>query len=138
MANLKRWSQDEITKMRSEMDKLFDDLCADFDLPVMFCRMTGDLDLREEGETLVARMELGNISPDDVNVSVFDRRLLITAKTVEVAAGHRKTHSFKKEIKLPCLIETKDVHAEFDDGVLIVRLPKCSRQGGTSVRIIKR
>lgn len=138
MANLKRWSQDEITRMRSEMDRLFDDLCNDFDLPVMFCRMTGDLDLQEENETLVARMELGNINPDDVSVSVYDRRLRITAKTVEVTAGHRKTHSFKKELKLPCVIRTEDVRAEFDDGVLEVRLPKCESQTGTTVKIRKR
>lgn len=138
MANLKRWSQDEITRMRSEMDRLFDDLCTDFDLPVMFCRMAGDLVLREEGETLIARMELGNISPDDVNVSVFDRRLLIYAETVETAGRHKKTQSFKKELKLPCLIRTEDVEADFANGVLEVRLPKCDTQRGKAIKIIKR
>ena len=49
MADLKRWSRDEISRMRGEMDRLFDELCSDFDLPVMFCRIAGDLDLKEEG-----------------------------------------------------------------------------------------
>lgn len=138
MATLKRWSQDEISRMRTEMDRLFDDLCSDFDLPAMLCRMTGDLELLEEDDMLVARLELGHIDPDDVSVSVFDRRLIIHAESVASAGKHRKTHSFKKEIKLPCIIRTEDVHAEFNDGVLRVRLPKCPRQRGTSVTIMKK
>ncbi len=76
MADLKRWSRDEIARMRKEMDRLFDDLCTDFDLPVMFCRIAGDLDLREEGDVLIARLELGNIKPDDVHVTVMGIVLL--------------------------------------------------------------
>jgi len=124
--------------MRQEMDRLFDDLCTDFDLPVMFCRIAGDLDLKEEGDTLVARLELGNINPDDVNVSVLDRRLIISAETVSADASHRKTHTFRKELKLPCIIRTADVEANFQDGVLEVRLPKCSRQQGQIVKIVKK
>lgn len=138
MADLKRWSQDEITRMRREMDRLFDDLCTDFDLPVMFCRIAGDLELREEGDTLVATLELESINPDDVSVSVLDRRLIISAETVEKAGKHKKTHTFHKEIKLPCIIRTDDVHAEFLDGVLEVRLPKCPTQRGQIVKIIKK
>ncbi len=138
MADLKRWSKDEISRMRREMDKLFDDLCTDFDLPVMFCRMAGDLDLIEEGDTLVARFELGNMNPDDVDVSVFDRHLLITAETVAVAEKHKKTHTFRKEIKLPCVIRTAEVEARFSDGVLEVRLPKCPTGRGQTIKIIQK
>jgi len=126
MADLKRWSRDEIARMRKEMDRLFDDLCTDFDLPVMFCRIAGDLDLREEGDVLIARLELGNIKPDDVHVTVMGHRLIISAESIIDAVGHRKTHTFRKEIGLPCLIRPEGVKAEFDDGVLEVRLFKCS------------
>ncbi len=138
MADLKRWSQDEISRMRGEMDRLFDDLCTDFDLPVMFCRIAGDLDLGEEGDTLVARLELGNINPDDVDVSVLDRRLTIKAETIAVEGRHKKTHTFRKEIKLPCIIRTDEVKAEFKSGVLQVRLPKCPTQKGQTIKIIKK
>lgn len=138
MDDLKRWSRDEIFRIRQDMDRLFDDLCSDFDLPVMFCRIAGDLDLREEGNTLVARLELGSINPDDVHVSVFDQRLIISAKTVTVEAEHKKTHTFRKEIKLPCVIRTSEVQADFKNGKLEVRLPKCSLQQGQPVNIIKR
>jgi len=138
MADLKRWSKDEISRMRNEMDRLFDDLCTDFDLPVMFCRMSGDLDLREEGDTLVARLELGNVNPDDVDVSVLDRRLIIAAENVETSDKHKKTHTFRKEIKLPCIIRTDEVEAEFNDGILEVRLPKCPSQRGQNIKIIKK
>ena len=135
MADLKRWSRDEISRMRSEVDRLFDDFCSDFDLPVMFCRMTGDLELSEEGDTLVVRLELGSLNPDDVQVSVFDRLLIVSAKTVEAAPGRRKTQTFRRELRLPCVIKTDEVAAEFKDDVLVVRLPKCETQLGQQVEI---
>lgn len=138
MADLKQWSQDEIIRMRRDMDRLFDDLCTDFDLPVMFCRIAGDLDLQEEGDVLIVRLELGSINPDDVDVSVLDRRLLIKAETVDVEGKRKKTHSFRKEIKLPCIIRTGDVKAEFKSGVLEVRLPKCPSQQGQTIEISKK
>jgi len=138
MPDLKLWSQDEISRMRREMDRLFDDLCQDFDLPVMFCRIAGDIDLREEGDTLVATLELGSMNPDDVNVSVLDRCLVIHAEVISVEAGKRKTHTFRKELKLPCIIRTDDVEANFQDGILEVRLPRCSRQQGQIIKIVKK
>ncbi|MBI9078347.1 MAG: Hsp20/alpha crystallin family protein [Pseudodesulfovibrio sp.] len=138
MPDLKRWSQDEISRMRREMDRLFDDLCADFYLPVSFCRVVGDIDLKEKGDTLVATMELGNMNPDDVNVSVLDRCLIIHAETFSMEGGKRKTKTFRKELKLPCIIRTDDVEANFQDGILEVRLPKCPRQQGQIIKIVKK
>lgn len=138
MADLKRWSRDEISRMRSEMDRLFDDLCSDFDLPVMCCRIAGDLDLREEGDTLIVRLELGNMNPDDVHVSVHERRLIIAAECSEVDATSRSTQTFRRELRLPCIIRTEDVEAEFNDGVLLVRLPKCATQLGQKIEISRK
>ncbi|EGB13614.1 heat shock protein Hsp20 [Pseudodesulfovibrio mercurii] len=138
MADLKRWSRDEISRMRSDVDRLFDDLCADFNLPSLFCRMAGDLILDEEDDTLVVRLELGNMNPEDVHVSVMERQLSIVAETRQSGPGHASTHSFHKELRLPCRIDTDGVRAEFDDGVLVVRLPKCADQSGQRIRISRK
>lgn len=135
MADLKRWSRNEITRMRSEVDRLFDDLCSDFNLPVMVCRMTGDLELTEEGNTLVVRLELGSMNPDDVVVSVLDQVLIVSAKSEKSAPGRMKTQTFRRELRLPCVIKTDAVVAEFTDDVLVVRLPKCETQLGQQVEI---
>lgn len=113
MADLKRWSHNEIVRMRREMDRLFDDLCVDFDLPAMVCRMAGDLEMREESDALVVRMELGNLNPDDVDVAVFERALVITAKTVSKQGNHLNKQTFRKEVRLPCIVVPQSVHAEF-------------------------
>lgn len=138
MADLKRWSKDEISRMRSEMDRLFDDLCSDFDLPVMFCRIAGDMDLQEEGDTLVVRLELGNMNPDDVHVTVHERRLIVAAECIESDATSKKTQTFRRELRLPCIIETEEVKAEFNEGVLTVKLPKCASQLGQKIEISKK
>ncbi|AMK11857.1 Hsp20/alpha crystallin family protein [Pseudodesulfovibrio indicus] len=138
MADLKRWSRNEISRMRNDVDRLFDDLCADFDLPVMFCRIAGDLDLSEEGETLVVRLELGNMNPDDVHVTVEERLLTIVAESSESGPGHVSSRSFRKELRLPCAIEVDDAHAEFQDGVLLVKLPKCAPRPGQKIAITRK
>jgi len=138
MADLKRWSRDEISRMRSEMDRMFDDLCTDFDLPVMFCRIAGDLDLRQDGDTLVVRLELGNMNPDDVHVTVHERRLIISAESVKSGEKFRSARTFRKELRLPCLIRTDGVVADFKDGVLEVRLPKCADQLGQQIKITRK
>ncbi|MBG0789360.1 MAG: Hsp20/alpha crystallin family protein [Desulfovibrionaceae bacterium] len=137
MADLKHWSRGEIARMRSEMDRLFDELCSDFDLPVMFCRIAGDLDLREEGDVLVVRLKLGNMNPDDVRVSVLERRLIISAEYADKRGGVRSMRTFRKELRLPCIIRTDEVDAAFKDGVLTVRLPKCVSQIGQRINIIR-
>ncbi|MUM78444.1 Hsp20 family protein [Pseudodesulfovibrio sp. F-1] len=136
MADLKRWSRGEITRMRLEIDRLFDELCLDFDLPAMVCRMTGDIELWEEDDALVCRMELGAIDPDDVTVMATGRLLAITAEVSEVEGSRRRSRAFRREIRLPCAIRADEVEVAFADSVLLVRLPRCTRQH--IVRIIKK
>ncbi|CCH47639.1 Hsp20/alpha crystallin family protein [Pseudodesulfovibrio piezophilus] len=138
MANLKWWSHNEISRMRQDMDKMFDELCTDFDLPVQFCRISGDLEFFEEEKTLVVRLELGTINPDDVDVSVLDRRLIISTKMIERSLGITQSETLKKEIKLPCVIQPEKVQASYSQGVLEVRLPKCPDQSGQHVTITKK
>lgn len=138
MADLKRWSRGEITRMRLEIDRLFDELCSDLDLPAMICRMSGDIELWEEGDTLVARMETRGVDPGDISVAVLDRLLVITARTVETVGGRSRSRVFRKEIKLPCAIRTEEVQVEFAKGALVVRLPKFVPQYARIVRLIKK
>ncbi|ADU62712.1 MAG: Hsp20/alpha crystallin family protein [Pseudodesulfovibrio sp.] len=138
MADLKRWGQGEITRIRLEMDRLFDELCFDLDLPAMICRMSGDIELWEEGDTLVARMELHGVAPGDVSVVVLERLLVITARMVETVGGRSRSRAFRKEIKLPCAIRTEEAQVEFAQGVLVIRLPKCASQYVQIVRLIKK
>ena len=138
MDDLKRWSRNEIGRMRRDMDRLFDDLCADFDLPVMMCRMTGDLELREEAGILVARLELGAMNPESVQVSVEDRRLIIQADSAAPANGLHRAHAFRKEIRLPCPIDPEGARIGFAEGVLEIRLPKSKRRIATLVTIVRR
>lgn len=135
MADLKRWSRDEIARMRREMDRMFDDLCADFDLPTMVCRMAGDLCLREDDDTLIVRLELGNMNPDNVDVSVDERRLIIVADNALDTGGQRQSQTFRKELRLPCAIDPDRVEAEYMQGVLEVRLPKCPPRRGQLIKI---
>ncbi|BCS87088.1 Hsp20/alpha crystallin family protein [Pseudodesulfovibrio sediminis] len=138
MDKLKKWRRAEISRIRGDMDRLFDDLCSDFDLPLMTCRITGDLDLQQKDDILVVKLELGTINPEDVQVSVLDRRLIISAVVVDNGSAQSRMHQFRKEIRLPCIIRTDEVQANFKDGVLEVHLPKCPKQSGQKVEISRK
>ncbi|WP_419787851.1 Hsp20/alpha crystallin family protein [Pseudodesulfovibrio sp.] len=138
MADLKRWSQGEIGRMRRDMDRMFDDFCSDFDLPLMLCRMAGDLELVDENWELVARMALGSMNPDSVKVSVRDRRLVIQAVSVVEDCCSRESRSCTKEIRLPCRIDPDGVKMRFVDGVLEILLPKCRPEKVHRTYLLKR
>lgn len=138
MPDLKRWSRDEIARMRREMDRLFDELCTDFDLPVMVCRMAGDLCLKDEKDILVVRLELGNMNPDNVKISVQNRQLVISAECARETGKLLESQSFRRELSLPCDINADGVEVELMNGTLEVRLPKSPAKQGQTVKIIKK
>lgn len=138
MPNLKLWSQEELEKLKRNVDRLFDDLCRDFDLPTMHHHVVGDLKFFEEGGELVATMKIADMNPEDVMITVHENRLLIAGEA-EVNEGPRsERRMFKREVRLPCRVEPEDVKAVFDGGLLEIRLPRCRNPHGRIVRIIRK
>ncbi|WP_147821504.1 Hsp20/alpha crystallin family protein [Salidesulfovibrio onnuriiensis] len=138
MPDLKLWSQTELEKLKRNVDRLFDDLCRDFDLPSMHHRVVGDLKFFEQGGELVATMKISNMDPDDLMITVHDRRLFIAAETEEREGGRTERRMFRREVRLPCRVDPEDVKAVFDDGILEIRLPRCKNPHGRIVRIVRK
>lgn len=120
MADLRHWSRDEIGRIRDSVDRLFDDLCRDLDLPLMTCRMNGDLDVREEKDELIIRLELGSIRPDEVRVAVSGDRLIISG----AMDRPRSLRTFRRETTLPCPVREDLMEYRYEADVLEMRLPK--------------
>ena len=75
------------------------------------------------------------MNPEDVRVSVHERRLIITAEYAEEKGRIKRSRTFRKEMRLPCIIRTGEVKAAFREGVLTVWLPRCDSQVGQSIEI---
>ena len=93
------------------------------------------MDVYETGDTIVAKLELPGIEPDDVEVAVEDATLTVSGKR-EFESGtneenyhrvERRYGSFTRSIALPQTADVDRVGARFDKGVLTIEVPKSER-----------
>ena len=103
------------------------------------------MDLVEEDEHLVLRADLPGLTEDDVNVEVKDGVLTVSGERraeekTEEKGYHRIERSygsFSRSLSIPEGIDPEQVSAEFDNGVLEVRIPKPEERKPHRVQIGK-
>lgn len=125
-----------------EFDRFFRDFPAS---PVL--RGQGGLDLAvdvyEDGENLVAEMNLPGLRGDDIDVEVEDNHLRIAGRREEVEEKKGKSHyakeirrgSFERVVPLPDAVRADGTDASYKDGVLKVVMPKAERQAEKRVKV---
>jgi HSP20 family protein len=118
--------------LRDEFDRLFDDRVA---WPRSEWQMPGwglDLDVAENEENFVVKASLPGINPDDLDVTVTDNVLTIkgevksdeTIKEEQYHLRERRFGSFSRSVTLPVSVNTDQVEATYENGVLTLQLPK--------------
>lgn len=124
MPDLKLWGEEKLSKMKRDMDRMFEALCSDFGLPP--ARPFGDagMDLSETGDTVLVRINAPGLSAEDIDVTVSRRRVLIHGKRELRTENAVRTETFRKELYLPCPVSAEDVDAAYEDGVITIRIPK--------------
>ena len=117
----------------SEVDNFFQEL------PIQtFGKIGSDLavDLYEEKENIIAKMNLPGVNPDKIKVSVEDNMLRVSGSHEE-EKEEKKKHYYHKEIKkgsfervvsLPQAVKKEGVSAEYKNGVLKIVLPKTKKE----------
>jgi HSP20 family protein len=90
------------------------------------------IDLVEDGDHYVLRADLPGLSEDDVKVEVEDGVLTVSgerkSEREERKDGYyrleRAAGSFARSLRLPENVDASSIEAQFDRGVLEVRVPK--------------
>ena len=106
-------------------DHIFDDVFAGVR------NVSFRVDVREDGDNLIIDAELPGLSQDDVEISVEDNTLSISAsyktndedKQENYHIRERGTGSLQRSFKLPATVDTANVSATLTNGVLSVRIP---------------
>ena len=104
-------------------------------LPLTMSKLGWDLavDVYEEGNNVIAEMNLPGINPDNINIVVEDEGRLRISGTREEKTEEKGKSFFSQEIRrgsfdravvLPCAVTSKAATAEYENGVLKVAVPK--------------
>jgi len=129
MPDLKRWSQRELSRLKQDMDRMFDAFCLDLGLEQDLAKPGSCQATLEETETeIVVHATLPGIAPDDISITVEERGLTIAGSTAERFEGGQRHKAIHRDFVLPCPVKTDQATASFKDGRLTVTLPK-SHQG---------
>jgi len=142
-----RSGSDTLTMLQREMDRLLNqafrgagehgDTTAA--LPIVAPR----IDISETDREIRVRAELPGVDPDNVEVVVTDDLLTIRGeKRIERDEGQENFHvveravgTFARAIRLPFPVDPDQVRADFQNGVLMITLPKPTEAQHRSRRI---
>ncbi|HEX6534912.1 MAG TPA: Hsp20/alpha crystallin family protein [Gemmatimonadaceae bacterium] len=115
--------------LRREIDRLFEDAVGSGS------RWTPAVDVREDDQSIDLEFELPGMKPEDVTINVENGILSVSGekrserKEGEEGRYHmveRTYGSFFRSFQLPQGVDENQIHAEFDNGVLSVRIPKAA------------
>ncbi|MCP3960087.1 MAG: Hsp20/alpha crystallin family protein [bacterium] len=90
------------------------------------------VDIKETDEAFVATADLPGLKKDDIDVSIEDNVLTVSGerKFEDAAEGttfrrvERAYGSFRRSFTLPRGVDSVKVEARFEDGVLMLQIPK--------------
>jgi HSP20 family protein len=145
MSELVLWKDQEIRRLRKDMDRLFSRLRNGFGAPAWSGVALEGLyiDLLEREDTLTVRVEIPGINPEDVKISVANDRVTISGEKSEERRDGSRYHYrmerrfgyFSRTIRLPCKVEIDETEATYKKGVLNIVMPKSKPETENKVDI---
>lgn len=130
---LTRWDPfRELVSMRRMMDRLMDSAVAGESDATQSMVWGLALDVVEKDDEFVVKASIPGIDPDDVEITYTNDTLSIKGemkeeKDTESANYHlreRRYGTFYRSVALPAQIDSTKIEANYDKGVLVLRLPK--------------
>lgn len=106
-------------------------------------RQGGAMDMYEEGENLVATLQMPGIKPEDIEVTLANGVLTVRGQTTSkderkersYVVREQRTGSFMRQIRVPHDLDADAVRATFEHGVLRLTLPKLEQPGAHRIPI---
>ena len=141
---LVRWDPSrELDTLQTDLDRVFDAFFGGWASNGTARRWVPAMDLIETDDHLVLKGDLPGLDKDDVEVEVKDGVLTVSGeRKTEHEDNSRGYHRversygrFSRSLSLPRGADADQVQAEFDKGVLEVRIPKPSESKAHRVRI---
>lgn len=89
-------------------------------------------DVYETEKAVVVQLEIPGVSEDELEISVFERSLVISGRRLDPLLEKKTTYhrmeiqygDFETVVYLPTALAQDEVEAEYHDGFLTIRFPK--------------
>ena len=145
MAELIIWKNQEINRLKKDMDRLLarfrDDFCSP--LLVKGFREEPYLELSETQEELILKAEIPDVRPKDLDITISDDLLTIKAEVKEESFSEgegfnertESCSSFSRTVQLPCKVHVDEARASYRDGILNIIIPKCKPETARGIKI---
>ena len=135
----------EFEKLSQRMEKIFHDLISQ-NSPFMKLSDKGwmpSIDIYETNHEVIVLVELAGVQKKDINVSLDDNTLSINGiRSNCISDKMEKLHQmeidfgkFERAIHIPVQVQEEGISASFDDGFLLIRLPKLKRTSSRAITI---
>ena len=131
---------DPFSELHREMNRLFDDFLGG-GLPSLSASAgttmsSPRLDVRESGNELCVCADLPGVKPEDVELRLEGNTLTLRGEKANEAEDKKEDYyimersygRFQRSLQLPYAPDPSRVHAEFDNGVLTIHVPKEAHQ----------
>jgi len=143
MSNLIRWEPArEMMTLREAMDRLFDDA---FTRPLSLngAWSAPAIDMYQTGDDVIVKAALPGLKADDVQITITRDMLTLkgefkTEDESKEKAWHireQRWGAFERSLALPTEVKADKARAEFENGVLVITLPKADEVKPKTVTI---
>ena len=145
MPGLIIWKNQEMNKLKRDMDRLFSRLWDDFDMPLFPATARGIpfIDLSETEDNLIVKAEVPGMNPEDLDISISNDNLTIKGEIkqefeIESKNDHRmerRNQYFSRTLILPCRVKIEKAKATCKEGVLSIIMPKRKSDKARQIKI---
>ncbi len=139
---IRRDPRREAGRLRTELDRLFDDALRSWPLGARE-ELYPTIDIYENEEKYEAHVDLPGIDPEDVEINVTGNQVTIRGemqKEDEKTEGNvywkeRYSGQFARGFELPVALQSENVEAVYEDGVLKIDLPKAEEKRPKAIKV---
>ena len=144
MADLIRWEPMGATSLRQAMDRLFEDsfVTSSGLVPARWAEQPA-VDMYQTDTDVMVKASMPGMKAEDVDISITGDVITLKGEHREEKEVKEKDYfrkemrfgSFARSLQLPVAVMVDKAEAEFEDGVLTVRLPKSEAAKPRSVKV---
>jgi len=128
------------TPRRRMLDELMSDWEEDYSVELTF-----PIDVKAESDSFVIKALLPGVHPEDLDIQIVNEIVTIAGELkadreegANYLLAERPSGRFHRVISLPTPLDSSNVEAEIDNGVLTLRVPKTEEAKPRTIKVTRK